>query len=198
MTPKVTTTVAKAKATTATATSPIVAFRRSRSSANSTPASSMRVRSSEIADAESRAATNLTPPSGTGMMMRRSAPVHQQAGDEADCGRGADRPPGIVVNVVVGHARCVLRAVDGLALQLLQAQLGGEELGLDLCAQVLRSLAAFVAGALQQVFGIREHRGEIVEERFAGSGHARLLLIGLPGRGVIRRDRAGRGRSNPL
>src|SRR5512135_1736928 len=177
MMPKVATIAAKPNATAATAISPTDAFSRSRSSANSTLASSMRVRSSETTDADSRAANFPTPPSRTDMKMRRSAPVHQQAGDEADCSGRADRPPGIVVHVVVGDARGVLGAVDRLALQFLKAQLGGEQFRLDLRAQVLRALAAFVAGALQKILGVGKHRGEIIEERFAGDGHARLLLM---------------------
>ena len=51
------------------------------------------------------------------MRTRRSAAVHQQADDEADRGGDADRLPRIVVHVVVGRARRVLGAVDGLALR---------------------------------------------------------------------------------
>ena len=42
----------------------------------------------------------------------------------------------MIVHVVVGRARGVLRPVDGLALELLQAQLRVQQLGLDLRAQV--------------------------------------------------------------
>jgi hypothetical protein len=79
------------------------------------------------------------------------------------------------VNVVVGDARRGACAIHRLAFELLQAQLGGQQLGFDLRAQVLRPLAGLVAGALQEILGLREHRGEIVEQRFAGEVHGLLL-----------------------
>ena len=75
-----------------------------------------------------------------------SAAVQQQADDEADRGGDADRLPGMVVDVVVGGARGVLGAVDRLPFEFLQPQLGVQQLGLDLLADVARLVAGFAGG----------------------------------------------------
>ena len=58
--------------------------------------------------------------------------VHEQADREADAGRDADGLPRMVVHVVVRVPRRRLGAVDGLALELLQLELGRQQARLDL------------------------------------------------------------------
>ena len=78
---------------------------------------------------------------------------------------------------VVGDARRGLGAVDRLAFEFLQAELGGKQLGFDLGAQVAGPVSGFVGSLLEQILGFGEHGGEVVDELVAGAfeRHGRLL-----------------------
>src|SRR6185369_6193535 len=93
----------------------------------------------------------------------RSAPVYQHADQEARDRGSADRRPWVVVHVIVGDARGGACAIGCFAFQFLQPQLGGEQLGLDLRAEILGALAGLVAGALQQILGVAQHRRKVIE-----------------------------------
>src|SRR5690606_28416547 len=84
--------------------------------------------------------------------------------------------------VVRGLARG-LGPVDGVALEFLQPLPGAQQSGLHLLAQGLRLLAAFRAGALEQVFVIGEECAEILDDRVT-SRHVVSPEVGgwLPGR----------------
>src|SRR5262245_9061309 len=123
---------------------------RSRSSVYSTATSSSRVRSrpsmaSAIFASEPR---SVSPRSRVGSAMAvppagrsRLPPVHEQADREADAGRDADGLPGMVVHIVVRVTGRGLGAVDRLAFELLQLELGRQQARLDLRTQVARLVA---------------------------------------------------------
>jgi hypothetical protein len=97
----------------------------------------------------------------------RSAAVEQQADRDAHGRRDADRLPRMVVHVVVGRTCGFFGAVDGLALQFLQLQLGGEQLA-STCWRRSRAFAGLGRCGLQQRFGFGKDGAEIVDESFAG------------------------------
>src|SRR5688572_28316395 len=157
---------------------------RSRSWASSTLASSARVRSRPTALSPRRTSAALRPPSGAASpgasfgiatSGTRLASGQQQPDDESHGCGDADRGPRIVVDVVVGRPRRVLRLVERLPFQLLQPKLGREQLRLDLRAQVAGPFARFVARALEQILGLAQHGPEIIDDPVA-RGHARLLV----------------------
>src|SRR5580765_4544122 len=143
--------MAKAKKNVATSSRISPDFARSRCSVNSSAASSSRVRTRSSNETPTCASAPRSPPRGvlSGVPSLtscdgRSATVHQQAGHKADAGSDTHHLPRMVVDVIVGGARGFLGAIRREALELLQLQFCGEELGFDLRPQILRLVAGLV------------------------------------------------------
>ena len=105
--------------------------------------------------AELRARRRSRPPSAA------SAAVHHQADDEADRRRDADRLPRIVVHVVVGGAGGALARSTASPSISCSSQLGGEQLGLDLRAQVLRACSPVSVAARFSMSSASESTADI-------------------------------------
>ena len=88
--------------------------------------------------------------------------------------------PGVIAHIIVGSAGRYLGPVDRLAFDLLQLELGAEQLGLDLRAQVAGLVAGFQGRALQHFLRLGQHGGHIVDEPLAAVfgilGHGELLF----------------------
>ena len=193
---------ANAKASTITTTRTRLAIARARSSSNSTEASSSRVRNKpdqRRAEVPQRAAQAAARPSGRAVGHggeASGAAVHQQADDETDRGGDADRLPRIVVHVVVGGAGGGLGAVDRLAFEFLQPELGAQQLGLDLRAQVAGLVAGFDGAPLQHFLGFGQHARQ--NRRRAFRGYVSASRTWVTPSGCYRGRSALRDRHGPL
>src|ERR1700694_4154454 len=162
---------AKRPSTVPTAASSTMSLMCSRASANSTLASSMRVRNMASALAPSCAIAPMTPPCGRLSLRSNtgSAAADQYTDEETARRGGADRLPRVVAYVIVGDACGHLGAVDGIILKILQLHLRRHQLRFDLRAQIARPFARFRGGLLEQGFGFREYIAEILDQRFSGA-----------------------------
>src|SRR5450755_2538573 len=162
---------AKRPSTMPAAASSTMSLMRSRASANSTLASSMRVRNIASALAPSCAIAPMTPPCGRVSLRSDtgSAAADQHADKETDRRRGADRLPRIVAHIIVGDPGGGLGAVDGIILKILQLQLRRQQLRFHLRAQIARPFAGFRCGLLEQGLGVGESNAEILDHRFSAA-----------------------------
>src|SRR6185295_3372372 len=177
--------IAKASANPATISRTRFSAARARASSNSTVASSRRVRPSS-SSAEAKCATELR----RSRRVRGGVPavtaarvlpaIHQQADQETNGCRNADRTPRIVVDVVVGEAGRRLGMVERPAFVLLQLELGAKQIRLDLRTQVARLVACLRGGTLQHFLRLGKDGGHFVDEPFAAVfsllGHGGLLV----------------------
>src|SRR5262245_1791988 len=84
----------------------------------------------------------------------RLAPADQQANDETDARSHAHRPPGMIVDVLVGRASSLLALVDHDVLRFRQLDLSTVQAVLDLLAHRGYSLARLAGGRAQQLLHI--------------------------------------------
>src|SRR4029079_8401996 len=149
---------------------------RSRCSANSTDASSRRVRTRPSNDAPRRAAEprrlrgadcSLSPMSIARLPATCLATAHQQPGDQADRGGDPDRLPRVLVDIVIGCLGGILGAVHRLALQFLQLELRRQQARLGLRAQVAGLLAGLVRCLVEKVLGFVDNARELIDDLIA-------------------------------
>src|SRR5450759_198792 len=159
---------AKRPSTMPTAASSTISLMCSRTSANSTLASSRRVRNMASPLAASCAIAPMTPPCGRLSLRSDTGLVaaDQHADEETDRRGGADRLPRIVAHIIIGDAGGGLGAIDGIVLKVLQLRFRRQQLGFDLRAQIARPFTGLRGGLLEQGLGFREYIAEILDQRF--------------------------------